>query len=50
VRGATNAEIGRGLGLNEKTVRNYLTAVFEKLGVDSRVQAALRARDAGIEG
>lgn len=50
VRGATNAEIGRSLGLNEKTVRNYLTAVFEKLGVDSRVQAALRARDAGIEG
>ena len=50
VRGASNAEIGRGLGLNEKTVRNYLTAVFEKLGVDSRVQAALRARDAGIEG
>jgi two-component system nitrate/nitrite response regulator NarL len=50
VRGATNAEIGRGLGLNEKTVRNYLTGVFEKLGVDSRVQAALRARDAGIEG
>jgi len=50
VRGATNAEIGRGMGLNEKTVRNYLTAVFEKLGVDSRVQAALRARDAGIEG
>lgn len=50
VRGATNAEIGRSMGLNEKTVRNYLTAVFEKLGVDSRVQAALRARDAGIEG
>ena len=50
VRGATNAEIGRGLRLNEKTVRNYLTGVFEKLGVDSRVQAALRARDAGIEG
>lgn len=50
VRGASNAEIGRSLGLHEKTVRNYLTGVFEKLGVDSRVQAALRARDAGIEG
>ncbi|MFC0533873.1 response regulator transcription factor [Phytohabitans kaempferiae] len=50
VRGESNAEIGRSLGLNEKTVRNYLTGVFDKLGVDGRVQAALRARDAGIEG
>lgn len=50
VRGEGNAAIARRLGLSEKTVRNYLSVVFEKLSVSSRVQAALRAREAGIEG
>jgi DNA-binding NarL/FixJ family response regulator len=48
VRGEANAQIARGLGVTEKTVRNYLTTVFDKLGVDSRVKAAILARDAGI--
>jgi len=48
--GHTNARIGRHLGLSEKTVRNQLSAVFAKLGVADRVQAALLARDAGITG
>jgi two-component system, NarL family, nitrate/nitrite response regulator NarL len=46
--GDSNALIARHLGLREKTIRNQLSAVFNKLGVADRVQAALLARDAGI--
>lgn len=38
--GLENAEIGRRLGLSEKTVRNRLSFVFQKLGVANRTQAA----------
>jgi pimeloyl-ACP methyl ester carboxylesterase/DNA-binding CsgD family transcriptional regulator len=47
VAGKTNAEIGATLFLSEKTVRNSLTRIFEKLGVHSRTQAAVLARDRG---
>lgn len=50
VRGETNQRIARGLEITEKTVRNNLTTIFDKLGVDSRVKAAILARDAGFEG
>jgi two-component system, NarL family, nitrate/nitrite response regulator NarL len=46
--GDNNARIARHLGLNEKTVRNYLSVIFAKLGVTDRVQAALLVRDAKI--
>jgi DNA-binding NarL/FixJ family response regulator len=46
--GDNNARIARRLGLNEKTVRNYLSVIFAKLGVTDRVQAALLVRDAKI--
>ncbi|WP_326550362.1 response regulator transcription factor [Micromonospora sp. NBC_01813] len=46
--GEGNAEIARRFGLSAKTVRNQVSAVFAKLGVSDRVQAALLARDAGI--
>ncbi|GAA4700073.1 response regulator [Phytohabitans rumicis] len=49
VRGDSNPKIARHLNLSEKTVRNQLSIVFTKLGVADRVQAALLARDAGIE-
>ena len=39
-RGKTNAEIGRVLNLSEKTVRNYLSSVFEKLRLSNRVELA----------
>jgi two-component system response regulator DevR len=39
--GLTNREIGERLGIGEKTVKNYVTAVLLKLGVTSRTQAAV---------
>lgn len=38
--GLTNKEIGEQLGLTEKTVKNYLATVFDKLGIARRAQAA----------
>ena len=38
--GRTNKEIGDELGLTEKTVKNYLATIFDKLGISRRAQAA----------
>ena len=51
--GRTNKEVANEMGLAEKTVKNYLSTVFEKLHVTRRSQAAvyytqsLGARGAG---
>jgi len=45
VEGLSNEEIGRALFISEKTVRNQLTRIFEKLGVSNRAQAIVLARD-----
>jgi two-component system nitrate/nitrite response regulator NarL len=47
-QGCTNVQIGRRIGLSDKTIRNQLSAVFVKIGVGDRVTAALRAREARI--
>ena len=39
--GLTNKEVGAKLGLSEKTVKNYLSTVFEKLHVSRRAEAAV---------
>ncbi len=39
-KGQTNKEVASQLGLAEKTVKNYLSTVFEKLHVSRRSQAA----------
>jgi DNA-binding NarL/FixJ family response regulator len=38
--GKTNREIARVLGLSDKTVKNYLSHVFEKLNISRRAEAA----------
>lgn len=40
VRGKTNREIAAELRLSEKTVKNYLSNIFQKLGVGRRAHAA----------
>jgi len=46
--GRSNSEIGAALFVSEKTVRNSLTRIFAKLGVRTRTQAAVMARDRGL--
>jgi DNA-binding NarL/FixJ family response regulator len=43
VAGKTNAEIGLALGISVKTVEKHLDAIFRKMGVVSRVEAAVTA-------
>ena len=40
-RGMTNKEVAREMGISEKTARNYLASVFEKLGLQRRSEAAV---------
>lgn len=42
-RGRTNAEIAHALNLSEKTVGNYVGNMFEKLGLNNRVELAAYA-------
>jgi pimeloyl-ACP methyl ester carboxylesterase/DNA-binding CsgD family transcriptional regulator len=49
-RGLDNLQIAAHLELSEKTVRNHITAVFAKLGVENRGQAIVEAREAGLVG
>jgi DNA-binding NarL/FixJ family response regulator len=48
--GLANAEIGERLSISEKTVRNHISNVFDKLGVWTRAQAMVFARDHGFRG
>ena len=42
--GESNKEIARRLGISPNTVKTHLARVFEKLGVQRRVQAIEQAR------
>ncbi|HEY3383863.1 MAG TPA: response regulator transcription factor [Vicinamibacterales bacterium] len=44
VEGATNKQIGDQLGLSRQTIKNHLSRVFDKLGVDSRLELVLHTR------
>lgn len=46
-RGLDNHQIAAHLGISEKTVRNHVSSIFTKLGVESRAQAIVSARNAG---
>lgn len=48
VEGKTNQNIGALLGISEKTVEKYLYAIFNKLQVASRVEAAVYAVREGL--
>ncbi len=47
-RGLSNAEIAARLYLSEGTVRNYVSAIFSKLDVADRTQAAVLAIRCGL--
>jgi pimeloyl-ACP methyl ester carboxylesterase/DNA-binding CsgD family transcriptional regulator len=47
-QGLDNGEIAAQLGMSEKTVRNHITHIFDKLGVQNRSQAIVLARDKGM--
>ncbi|GAA4613611.1 hypothetical protein GCM10023195_59010 [Actinoallomurus liliacearum] len=46
--GLSNAQIARRLHLVEGTVKAYVSAIFTRLGVRNRVQAAILAYEAGL--
>jgi len=46
--GLDNAAIAVSLRLSEKTVRNHITRVFDKIRVEHRYQAIVLAREAGL--
>ena len=48
VSGHSNKQIGRELGISEKTVKGHLTNLFQRIGVQDRTQAALWAEREGI--
>jgi DNA-binding NarL/FixJ family response regulator len=47
-QGKSNRDISRALFLSEKTVKAHLAAIFRKLGVTNRTQAAMAAVSMGI--
>ncbi|SCK39533.1 two component transcriptional regulator, LuxR family [Streptomyces sp. WMMB 714] len=47
--GMTNQEIGKRLYLSEKTVKNHISRLLAKLGVERRVQAAVLATQAHVQ-
>lgn len=46
--GLANAQIAEQLSIAEKTVRNHISTIYDKLGVWSRPQAIVFARDHGF--
>jgi DNA-binding NarL/FixJ family response regulator len=48
VEGAGNEEIGRALVISPQTARTHIQRVIRKLGVHSRLEAAMLANQLGI--
>ncbi|MER5549366.1 response regulator transcription factor [Streptomyces sp. NPDC001118] len=46
--GLSNADTGHRLHMSEGTVKTYVSRILSKLDCENRVQAALLARDAGL--
>lgn len=47
--GLSNKQIARQLGISEKTVRNHLSNVFDKLQASNRTHAVMRAMRLGLQ-
>ena len=47
-QGLANKQIGRRLGISERTVKAHLTSIFQRLDVPDRTQAALWAERNGV--
>ena len=47
-QGLTNREIAQRLFLAEGTVKNYISAILNKIGARDRTQAALKASKMGL--
>ena len=47
-QGLDNDAIGKQLHISTRTARNYVSMILAKLGIKSRAQAIVRARDAGF--
>lgn len=47
-QGLDNSTIGARLHISERTARNHVSAILAKLGINSRAQAIVRAREAGF--
>ena len=47
-QGLNNDQIAESLGISKNTVRNYVAGVYGKLGVSSRAEAVVWARERGI--
>jgi len=48
--GESNQAIARRLSISQKTVRNHVSNIFNKLHVADRAQAIVKAREAGMGG
>ncbi len=47
-QGLDNRRIAGKLGIREKTVRNYVSSILEKLGCQTRAETIVRARESGF--
>jgi DNA-binding NarL/FixJ family response regulator len=48
-QGNRNPQIAERLFISERTVGNHISNIFRKLHVNDRTQAAIRAREAGLD-
>lgn len=46
--GYANKQIASRLGISERTVKNHVTSIFKKLGVNARVEALIKALKSGL--